>query len=64
MNSNDLWEALGTLDNDQAYQILIQLFARYEERQEQHSDNPESRAFFQALATIISQVQSCNVSRR
>ena len=64
MNSNDLWEALGSLDNDQAYQILIQLFARYEERQEQHPDNPESRAFFQALATSISQVQSCNVSRR
>ncbi len=64
MNSNDLWEALGLLDNDQAYQILIQLFARYEEQQEQHPDNPESQAFFQALTTIISQVQSCNVSRR
>ena len=64
MNSNDLWEALGSLDNDQAYQILIQLFARYEEQQERRPDDPEAQAFFQALATIISQVQSCNVSRR
>ena len=51
MNSNDLWEALGSLDNDQAYQILIQLFARYEEQQERRPDDPEAQAFFQALAT-------------
>ena len=64
MNSNNLWEALGSLEDDQAYQILIQLFARYEQRQEQNPDDQEAQSFFQALSVIIAQVQSCNVSRR
>lgn len=64
MNTNDLWEALGSMDDDQSFQVLTQLFARYEQRREQHPDDPEAEAFFQALSVILAQVQSCNVSRR
>jgi hypothetical protein len=64
MDTNDLWEALGSLEDDQSYQILIQLFARYEQRREHNPDDPEAASFFQALSAIIGQVQSCNVSRR
>ena len=64
MNTTDLWEALGSLEDDQAYQILTQLFARYEQRREQNPADPEAESFFQALTVIIAQVQSCNVSRR
>jgi hypothetical protein len=64
MNSNDLWEALGTLEDDQATHVLTQLFARYEQRREQCPDDPAAAAFFQDLAAIMVQVQSCNVNRR
>lgn len=64
MNSNDLWDALGSLEDDQAYQVLTQLFARYEQRREQYPDDPATDIFFQNLTAIMAQVQSCNVNRR
>ncbi len=64
MNTTDLWESLGSLDDHQAYQILMQLFTRYEQRREQNPTDPEAQSFFQALSVSIAQVQSCNVSRR
>jgi len=64
MNSNDLWEALGSLEDEQAMQVLTQLFARYEQRREHSPDDPAVAAFFQNLAVIMAQVQSCNVNRR
>ncbi len=64
MNTTDLWDELGSLEDDQAYQILTQLFARYEQRREKNPADPEAESFFQALAVIINQVQSCNVNRR
>ena len=64
MNTTDLWELLGSIEDDQAYQVLTQLFARYEKRREQNPADPEAESFFQALSVIISQVLSCNVNRR
>lgn len=64
MNSNDLWDALGSLEDDQAYQVLTQLFVRYEQRREQYPDDPATVIFFQNLTAIMTQVQSCNVNRR
>ena len=56
MNTTDLWDDLGSLENDQAYQVLTQLFARYEQRREQNPGDPAAESFFQALAVIINQV--------
>ena len=64
MNSNDLWEALGSLEDDQAAQVLTQLFVRYDLRREQCPSDPAAALFFQDLAAIMSQVQSCNANRR
>jgi len=64
MNSNDLWDALGSLDDEQATQVLTQLFTRFEQRGEQYPDDPAAAAFFQTLAAILAQVQSCNANRR
>lgn len=64
MESNDLWEALGSLENDQAYQVLVQLFAHYEQRREQNPADPAVQSFLKALSVVIAQVQSCNVNRR
>lgn len=64
MNTTDLWDELGSLDDEQAYLIVTQLFARYEQRLEQNPADPAAQSFFQDLAVIVNQVKSCNVSRR
>lgn len=64
INPNDLWNALGSLEDDQAQQVLSQLFLRYEQRLQHHPGASEAESFMQTLAAIIAQVQSCNVSRR
>jgi len=64
MNTTDLWDDLGSLEDDQAYQVLTQLFARYEQRRERNPGDLEADSFFQNLSVIIKQVQSCNVNRR
>lgn len=64
METNDLWEALGTLADDQAMQVLTQLFARYEQQWERSPGDPAAETFFHNLTLIMSQVQSCNVNRR
>lgn len=47
MNTNDLWKALGSMDDEQSFQVLTQLFARYEQPREQHPDAPaKPRPFF------------------
>jgi hypothetical protein len=64
MDNNNLWDSLGSLEDDQAYQVLTQLFTRYEQRREQNPDDPAAASFFQNLAVIMAQVQSCNLNRR
>ena len=64
MNTTDLWEKLGELENDQALQVLTQLFARYENTVQLNPQDPEAWAFFRHLATILEQIQTCNVNRR
>lgn len=64
MTNNDLWAVLGSLDEQQAYQVLIELFTRYEQRRELYPGDPEAEHFFKNLAAILAQVQSCNVNRR
>jgi cytochrome c-type biogenesis protein CcmH/NrfG len=64
MSTTDLWEMLGNLDEDQPLQVLTQLFARYEHRLQQNPQDSESMAFFNHLALVLAQVQSCNLNRR
>ena len=64
MNVNDLWGALGELEGDQAEQVLIELFARYEGRCVARPDDEPAQVFFRQLASVLDQVGSCNVSRR
>lgn len=60
----DLWELLGAIEDNQAYQVLTQLFARFEGRRNSDPTDPAAAIFFEHLATVIAQVQSCNVKRR
>ncbi|PID72089.1 MAG: hypothetical protein CSB34_04460 [Desulfobulbus propionicus] len=63
-NTNDLWELLGQMDENEYGQILFQLFAKYEELQKTASSSQEANQFFNFLQAIVQQVQSCNVNRR
>jgi len=60
----DLWERLGALEDDQAFQVLTQLFSRFETRRNNNPADPASTLFFDNLASVIDQVQSCNINRR
>jgi len=64
MQAGDLWDALGSLTDGQAVQVLAHLFTRFEQRRQHDLDDPAATAFFQFLAASMTQVQSCNVSRR
>lgn|GEM_PF-727669 len=64
MSVFDLWDALGSLDGDQAIQVLSHLFTHFEKRGQQYPDDPAAEAFFKMLAVAMENVQSCNVSRR
>lgn len=60
----DLWERLGALEDDQPFQVLTQLFTRFEARRNSDPADPAANIFFEHLATVIGQVQSCNINRR
>ncbi len=64
MNINDLWEDLGSLEDDQALLILSQLYELYEKKLKNKAQDKEALQFFNYLGASISQVQSCNVNRR
>lgn len=60
----DLWELLGSIEDDQALQVLTQLYTRFEVRRNKNPADPAAITFFENLATVIDQVQSCNINRR
>lgn len=60
----DLWELLGSIEEDQAYQVLTHLFVRFEDRCKNDPADGPAALFFEQLALVIAQVQSCNVNRR
>jgi len=64
MQVGNLWDALGSLEDDQATQVLVHLFTRFEQRRQQNPDDPVAEAFFRMLAVTVESVQSCNLNRR
>jgi hypothetical protein len=64
MNLGDLWEAIGSLDELESAQILVQLFNRYEELLKKDPDNREAQRFFENLGQTLSLVTDCNLNRR
>jgi len=61
---NDLWEALGDLNEEEAHHVLSRLFALYEEITLRDPENEGAQLFFQKLDTALSQAQDCNLNRR
>ena len=61
---NDLWEAIGSLGEDEFPHVLTRLFTMYEERWKKDPDDEAALQFFCNLDTAISQSTLCNLNRR
>jgi len=61
---NDLWEALGAIDEEETPHVLTRLFTMYEQIIEGDPDNPEAHKFFQNLDNALSMTEECNLNRR
>lgn len=60
----DLWEALGSLEEEESQNLLTRLFAFYEDQLERDIDVDEALKFFRNLDTVLTQVTECNLNRR
>lgn len=60
----DLWEALGSLEEEESQHLLTRLFAFYEDQLERDIDVDEALKFFRNLDTVLTQVTECNLNRR
>ena len=61
---NDIWEALGDIDNEESQHVLTKLFVMYEELVTRNGESEETNRFFQNLDNAIELSQECNLNRR
>ncbi len=61
---NDPWEAIGTLEEDEAIHVLTRLYTRYEHDLNTGKDDASARLFFRRLGQTIEQCKDCNLNRR
>lgn len=61
---NEIWEALGDIDDEEAQHVLARLFAMYEEMVTRGGETEETSRFFQNLNNAIELTQECNLNRR
>lgn len=64
INTNNLWEAIGDLEEEDVPHVLTKLFTIYEERLSRHPDDEATRLFFQYLSQALTQTKECNLNRR
>lgn len=63
-NTNDIWEQLGDMEEDDIPHVLTKLFSLYEERLQKNPQDESSRHFFRHLSQALKQVGDCNLNRR
>lgn len=63
-NPNDLWEAIGSLAEDETTHVITKLFAMYEELLVKNPEDENALLFFRNLDTSISLSVNCNLNRR
>ncbi|MFZ5797618.1 MAG: hypothetical protein ACYCYR_08310 [Desulfobulbaceae bacterium] len=61
---NDLWEAVGSLAEDETAQVLTRLVVLYADRLEKDPEDPAALLFFRDLDTAVSLASQCNLNRR
>jgi len=63
-SSNDLWEDIGSLGEDELFHVVTKLFAMYEEQLKRQPESEEARFFFEKLESALTQTAECNGNRR
>lgn len=63
-SSNELWEDLGDLVEDDIPHVLTRLFTLYEKRLQLTPNDEAAQAFFRHLSQVLEQVSECNLRRR
>ncbi|MFT5727556.1 MAG: hypothetical protein ACI8PB_001692 [Desulforhopalus sp.] len=61
---NDIWEALGDIEDEEAQHVLARIFTMYEEMVTRNGETEETNRFFQNLSNAIDVTQECNLNRR
>lgn len=61
---NEIWEALGDIDDEEGQHVLARLFAMYEDQVTRDGETKETSRFFQNLDNAIELTQECNLNRR
>ena len=64
LNVNDVWEKLGSLEQDQPDHVLSRLFVIYEQILAAEPSNKEALRFMQNLENAINFCVECNLNRR
>ena len=64
LNTSDLWDALGSVPEEEMAHVATRLFTLYEARLQQNPDDPEALHFFRNLDLAITQTCQCNSNRR
>lgn len=62
--SNELWEAIGAIDEEENGHVLTKLFAMYEQLLEKNPQDQEALNFFRNLDTALTLTTECNLNRR
>ena len=61
---NDLWEAIGAIDEEESLHLLGRLFDMYEQLLQKDPESKEALLFFRNLDTALSITTECNLNRR
>lgn len=61
---NDLWEAIGAIDEEETRHVLTRLYDKYEQLLARDPNSGEALRFFQNLDNALSQTTECNLNRR
>ena len=61
---NELWDAIGSLAEDETVHVITKLFTMYEEQLSKNGEDENALLFFRNLDTAISQSTLCNLNRR
>ena len=64
MTPTDLWEAIGSLTEEDTLRLVTTLVATYDQRLERDPSDLAARDFFKTLNSVLKQTNECNLNRR
>ncbi|MCI5211468.1 MAG: hypothetical protein D3910_22400 [Candidatus Electrothrix sp. ATG2] len=62
--SNEAWEYLGELAEEDAMHVLTRLYSMYEEQGQRNPGDKAAALFFRNLIRALGQTSGCNLNRR